>query len=183
MDEDTQKLYKQSLKNIRKINSNRNKRSNESKDEKIRYDIRGFCEKGNIPILDRMLPNYRERYESISNHRGGTAITITFNQGLRDNCCEDELRLILHNTINIIKFNYGIKADFCLIPDVDEKGNFHYHGVCIMKNEDRPAFKRNITKQIGFMKFSYLSDIEGWRKYCFKEEISDEYRDNYVYNY
>lgn len=180
---DVQKIVKQCNQGIRRVNTARTKSINQKKDEGVSYDVLRMLE-GNISLLDEMLPVEGQKdiktmkvFDDIASR--GSAITITYNQGLRDKYEEDGLRRVLKNTIGIICFNHLIECRMILLPDVDEGGNFHYHGVINMRNQDRVKFKRNITRSIGFMKMQCITDVGKWQEYCYKKEITEDYREKY----
>lgn len=164
--------------NNRNLQRNRTIRGNNKSYLQIGQDIIGFFKKGGIPILDRMPPNegtsIREKYDSMINEKSTSAITITFNQTLRDNYEELELKSYLEKVLRIIHHNKELEIELLVIPDCDENGNFHYHGLIKMPLKYRAFFKRNITKYVGFMKMQYIDNIEGWTKYCFKDIYNEE---------
>lgn len=167
--------------NERKLKAHRTKEDNKAKELYIQNDIMKFYRTG-IPLLDRMPDNGGSKQQQPKdlntilsfndfNVKSTSAITMTFNSSLRDNYSELELRHILMNNIKIIAGNKDMDISMILIPDADEGGNFHYHGCIKLPLKYRPTFKRLITQQIGFMKFSYIKDFEGWTKYCFKPDV------------
>lgn len=166
------KFIVQSQKNIRKLQAQRTKAENAQKDVYIQEDIRQYCESGSL-LLDREPPKEQPKIEDLVNDKGMSAITITYKNDLRMNMEEIELKRALKHTISIICFNHIIPIEILLLPDCDEAGNFHYHGVVKIPIKYRPTFKRLITKHIGFMKFDYITKPEGWIEYC-KKDIYDE---------
>lgn len=166
-------LNEQSL--FRKYKTQETKKKHAEEDRRIYYEVVKLLnklEEGGNPILDRLPPKEgtEQIYDEIINSKSGSAITITYNQLLRDSFEEKQLRQHLINTIHTLSFNKDIPIEIYLIPDMDIGGNFHYHGVVIIPTKHTAVFKRNITKYVGFMKFDYISDVEGWRNYCYKKE-------------
>lgn len=145
----------------------------------IQLDINKFFEeeaRGGIRLLDRMPHQKRdvefplELLEQYTNSKRFSAITMTFKPFHHMNLDELKMKILLKNTINSICFNHQIPVEILLLPDCDENGNFHYHGVIDLPNKYRPTFKRLITKFIGFMKFDYISNPSGWYEYVIKPE-------------
>lgn len=101
----------------------------------------------------------QERINNISY----TAITITFKTSLCNALDEQQLMHMV-----VVFLNESSVKHFTLFPDVSPSGQFHYHGVIQIKTKDKPLFKRRITRNIGFVKLDYISDTEGWYKYCRK---------------
>lgn len=166
-------LNEQSL--FRKYKTQETKKKHAEEDKRIYYEVVKLLNKleGGDLLLDKSPPKegneQQSIYDKIINDKSASAITITYNQLLRDSFDEKQLRQHLINTIHTLSFNKDIPIEIYLIPDMDTGGNFHYHGVVITPIKHRALFKRNITKYVGFMKFDYISDIEGWKNYCYKK--------------
>jgi len=96
--------------------------------------------------------------------RGGLALTVTFREDLRDTYEEVALRDIMMDVLDITECQY------VMMPDIDERGNYHYHGVINLRHRERVRIKRLFTKPIGFIKFSLISDIDAWLKYMRKDK-------------
>jgi len=158
-------------------------------DYHICEDIRRYCEEmktenGSL-LLDREPPlkgHIKETLENFVNDKKFSAITMTYNNTMRMNMNELELKIALKNTISTICFNHLIPIEILLLPDCDEAGNFHYHGVVNLPNKYRPTFKRLITKHIGFMKFDYIREPTGWYDYVIKKD-KDIYSDDDIKYY
>lgn len=158
---------------FRKYKTQETKKKHAEEDKRIYYEVVKLLNKlgGGDLLLDKSPPQEGTSiYDKIINEKSASAITITYNQMLRDNFDEKQLRHHLINTIQTLSFNKDIPIEIYLVPDMDTGGNFHYHGVVITPIKHRAVFKRNITKYVGFMKFDYISDIEGWKNYCYKKE-------------
>lgn len=132
---------------------------------------------GNSPYLMNFRPyvDVCDELMARCNKSNYTALTVTFKSQLRDNLEEDILQRQLYILLIMME---GVR-EFTLIPDIDRSGNFHYHGVIRVRTANIPKIKRNITRNIGYCKFEYISDPEGWYKYCMKEEgfKSKEHKD------
>lgn len=155
---------------LRKYKTQETKKKHLEEDKRIYYEISKFFNEGKVLLLDETLPE-EGVFDRIINDKSASAITITYKTIFRDNYTEQQLRKQLIYTLNKIGFNKNIPFETMLIPDIDINGNYHYHGVVIMPIKYRPAFKKLITLYIGFMKFDYINDIEGWKKYCYKPDI------------
>lgn len=167
-----QKHLQQVKKNQRKIAIYEAKKKAQEEDIKISYDILKLV--GGVSILDKTPPLYdcKKQYDKMAPCPSMSAITFTFKQSLRDCMDEGHLKSYLYKTLKVICYNFGCDLfPLLLLPDVDDKGNFHYHGLIQLPLKLIPKFKKQVTKHIGFMKISYLKDIEGWKNYCFKPEL------------
>lgn len=118
------------------------------------------------------LMNYRpwgdilDELTSRTNNIKYTAITVTFKTQYRDELEEIQLCRMLYVAL---KTSVEIRA-FTLLPDVDNRGNFHYHGVINIRKADMPKVKKRLTRQVGFVKFDYIGNPEGWIAYVLKEK-------------
>jgi len=119
-------------------------------------------------------------FDTLCNHSKYMAITITFRDVLRRHWKEKELERLVGNTLKSWKYLYYEKLAWFLIPDVDNNGNYHYHGVIRITKAMMPKFKRNITASLGFIKFKYIDNPQKWYNYCFKE---GEYSKDNVYSH
>lgn len=151
------------------------KKKHAEEDKRIYYEVSKFINKtlnGGNPILDRLPPPEEAQiFERIVNDKSASAITLTYKPIFRDSFNEEQLRYQMIYTLECLAFNRDIPYEIVLIPDMDNNGNFHYHGVIIIPLKYRAIFKKDITKYIGFMKFDYIKDIEGWKKYCYKPDV------------
>lgn len=95
-----------------------------------------------------------------------SAITITYKPQHRDNLDEQGLRHLLVTQFS----NLPEIKHYTLFPDVDDAGNFHYHGVVEIRVKDRPKVKRILTERIGFIKIEYITDPVHWCDYCRKDK-------------
>lgn len=166
-------------KNDRRLRSQRTRRIHERQEVLIQDNIMNYFKDGGDSLLDESPPkkDHVQILKDNINSKGFSAVTFTFIQALRDKYSEEELRTYIVRTIRTICLNRDIPAEVVLIPDADEAGNFHYHGIISMPIKYRPAFKRLTLKYIGFMKFSYITDTDGWLEYCLKD-IYDEHEIN-----
>lgn len=163
---------------FRKYKTQETKKKHNEEDVRIYYEIDKFLNKtvkGEFSLLDENSPPEGiKTFDDLINDKSASAITLTYKTIFRDSFNERQLKQQLIYTLDKINFNTDIPLKIMLIPDCDNNGNFHYHGVVIMPLKYRPQFKKLITKYIGFMKFDYINDIEGWKKYCYKPEVYNE---------
>ena len=134
-------------------------------------------DEGGIRRLDRMPPSYEEVYRQfygMVNDRSYSSFTVTFNPVIRDSLDELGSKRLLKNFLKNVFYEVPADVYTILIPDCDEGGNFHYHGVIKMPIKYRPKFKKIMTKNIGFVKIKYITDPEGWTKYCFKDIYTEK---------
>lgn len=96
-------------------------------------------------------------------NEGGLALTVTFKEDLRNTHDEESLRDIMMDVLDLTDCVY------VMFPDIDEKGNYHYHGIVKLRHRERVRIKRLFTKPIGFIKFTLISDIDVWLKYMRKD--------------
>lgn len=158
---------------LRKYKTQETKKKNNEEDRRIYLEVVKLLNKSlegrSFSLLDETTPlKGTTHFDELLADKSASAITITFNQQLRDEFEEKKLRHHIINVIQTICFNKDIPINIYLIPDVDSSGNFHYHGVVILPLKFRPIFKKLITKYCGFMKFDYITDNEGWKNYCYK---------------
>lgn len=134
-------------------------------------------DRGGILRLDRMPPLYGAivaEFDEKVNKRDFSSFTITFRPEIRDNLDELGLCRYLKKTFPLILHKCPDDVEILLIPDCDEAGNFHYHGLIKMNNKFRPRFKKLMMKNVGFIKMKYITDPEGWKKYCFKDIYTEK---------
>lgn len=111
----------------------------------------------------RPMEALKQCYDTISLSKTSRAITITFKQEMRDDHEEGYLRDCILKGMSII----GIKR-YILYPDIDNNGNFHYHGIIECPKIMIPKIKRMFNRWYGWTKIEYLSDINGWYQYMRK---------------
>lgn len=91
------------------------------------------------------------------------AITITFKEELRLKFDERRLSSLISDVMEFFPIE-----EYIILPDVDLNGNYHFHGILKMLKKDKPKMKRYMTKHVGFIKYSYISEPDGWWDYCRK---------------
>jgi len=169
----------------KKIKTQKTKKENEEKNISIRKDVMSYfrqgiletveADEGIVSLLDETMPSvrqteyYKEEYELMLRDKDTSAFTITFKQIHRDNMNEKQLRLFLKNSIKSICLRREIPIHYMLAPDIDANGNFHFHGAVKMPLKHRPTFKRLLTYAVGFNKMSYITNIDKWYEYTFKD--------------
>lgn len=165
------------------------KASNKRVEVSLRLNIQQFfdeeLQKSRIRRLDK---NSRteligESFEQLCNNKSVSAFTITFQKHLQDKFTEEQLRKYVISNIDNIVFNENIPIEIAMLPDMDTDGNFHYHGCIKMPIKYRMRFKQLCTKYIGFVKFKYIENIDGWVNYCYKIGLDHKGRERErVYN-
>lgn len=119
-----------------------------------------------IPYLMILRPSgesLEEEYMSMITDKS-VAITITF-QPKYQFLPEVRLRDIVTDVLKTL----GIKRAY-LYPDLDNNDKFHYHGILDIKKKDRHKVKRLISLHVGYIKFDYIKDEEGWFLYMRKPQ-------------
>lgn len=112
-------------------------------------------------IKSRQLEELDRECRDIYDH-GGCALTVTYKEQLRTDNQEFQLRDITRELLLMFT------QRFVLYPDVDMGGNYHYHGVCYITHRKKAQMKRVFTKNVGFVKFSCIEDMDIWHKYMRK---------------
>lgn len=121
-------------------------------------------------LLDKSRPPYNtilELKDYLNSQYDSTkyvGITITYQPRYQNVLTCSDLQLLLEDTLKTLSpFN-----TYVLLPDQDKTGNFHYHGCIDLPVKDRHNFKNFMTKNIGFIKFSYITSTPGWVDYMTK---------------
>lgn len=160
--------------NMQKIKTYNTKKETEIRRMAIREDIIRWFEGGQSSgyLMELCPPEATpiSKFKELIENKKFSAITMTYKPEYQTTFTEEDNRKILKNAIKTISFNHDIPIEIVLLPDCDEGGNFHYHGIVSMPIKYRPRFKKEITKYIGFMKLKYIDNIEKWTNYCFKVE-------------
>lgn len=122
------------------------------------------------PLLDGFMPtapHMEDVIEKMLEDRRALAITITYKPRYQM-CEEDIMRKILISNLAWIHNHIDISYTLGLVPDEDVNGNYHYHGVIVIKMKDIKKFKKYITMFNGYMKTSYIEDTNKWKEYVMK---------------
>lgn len=120
----------------------------------------------------------KERFDFYCNSLKYSAFTLTFREVIRQNWKEAEIQKLTNNFMKSWQYDYESKLEWMLLPDIDEGGNFHYHGVIRIPRVSICKFKRNITKYLGYIKIRGIESPQKWLNYCYKR---GEYEDRNVY--
>lgn len=119
-------------------------------------------------LLDGFMPGDTQQvYDLYSNDKKALAITITYKPKYQMLENED-MRKILISNLSWIHNQQYIDNKLLLIPDEDINGNYHYHGLIIIKRKDIRKFKRYMTLFNGYIKIRYIEDTTKWKDYIFK---------------
>lgn len=123
-------------------------------------------------LLDKSPPeweHHRDIRDYISARYDETCmigITITYKPTYQNTMTQQQLRELLDTSLKYrIPFNR-----YVLIPDCDDRGNYHYHGIIDLSVKERHNFKIFMTKNIGFIKYSYITQLGGWIAYMLKNK-------------
>lgn len=108
------------------------------------------------------------------NAKDALGITITFREILRLKYKEKDLKRMIKSCFKDIEID---KHTFrmVLIPEYDNTGNFHYHGIFKgIKRNQLAKLKRQLSAHIGFFKIEkQIKNIWNWMLYCVKEIDED----------
>ena len=110
-----------------------------------------------------------ELFDDLISDKRTVGFTQTYQNYVRNNGFAEDIKDFTIRIYKTICLNYGIPFRMLLIPDTDEVGNFHYHGLIKIPIKYRPTFKRMVNKYLGWCKFDYIRNNEKWKKYCFKD--------------
>ena len=112
---------------------------------------------------------YEQVYKMLNdnyNTKEFVGLTVTFQPKYQNNFTSTQLRDLLEVTIDY-RLPY---ARYIFYPDQDKNENFHYHGIIDIPKSERHNFKIYMTKNIGFINFSYIKDFDGWVQYMLKSK-------------
>lgn len=125
-----------------------------------------------VLLLDKTPPKfqtYRELRDYIFetyNYKQFQGISITYKPQYQNSMTQGELKELLQ-----VSLQHRIPCEkYILIPDVDKQSNFHYHGIIDIDKASMHNFKIWMTKNIGFMKYSYITQLGGWIAYMLKNK-------------
>lgn len=121
----------------------------------------------------------RTNFNIKCNDKRYSAFTLTLKNVYREYWKERDIDRLVYNTLNGWGYLYYGKFDFELMPDIDDNGNYHYHGLIRITRQLLPKFKRNITRVLGFIKVVYITTPNDWEDYCYKR---NKYKDKNVYS-
>ena len=96
-------------------------------------------------LLDGFMPgDPQEIYEEIVKDKKALAITVTYKPKYQMLENEDMRKIVISN-LSWIYNNPHISCQTLLVPDEDINGNYHYHGVIVIRRKDIRKFKRYMT--------------------------------------